>query len=67
MAHPLSVLAHPIILARSTDELRDEYEERAAIRTFLGNVDTWEGEHGAAREVFAKYLDRNKEWLPPCS
>lgn len=59
-------LAHPIVLARGPEALADEYEERAAIRTFLGGVDTWEGELGAAREVLAGYIERNKEWLP-CS
>jgi hypothetical protein len=64
--HPLMVLAHPTIIAAGPEELADEYEERAAIRTFVGDVDTWDGERAAAREVLERYLDRNKDWLPPC-
>ena len=66
MAHPLMALAHPIVLARGPEDLADEFEERAAIRTWQGDVDTFEGELGAAREVLARYIERNKEWLP-CS
>jgi hypothetical protein len=67
MKHPLMVLAHPHTLEAAPEELRDEYEERAALRTWLGDVDTYDGEVAAAREVLGRYLERNKDWLPPCS
>jgi hypothetical protein len=65
-SHPLMAIAHPHVLAAAPEELADEYEERAALRTFLGDVDTYEGELAAAREVLERYIARNKDWLPPC-
>lgn len=61
------VLAHPHILEAGPPDLADEYEERAALRVWLGDVDTYEGELAAAREVLSRYIERNKEWLPLCS
>lgn len=66
MAHPLLVLAHPAVMRTAPEELRDEFEERAAIREHMGGpgICYHAAERGAAREVLARYVHENRSWLP---